>query len=165
MAHIIDRLSALRVRDVMAHDVVTVSENQSMSEVACVLHENEISSAAVVDDRGHCVGVVTATDFVKRECVASFEPRLTKACGDRPHQITSSLEDSARDHMSGAIQSIDPGASLLKAARMMCDEHIHRLLVIDKTQHPAGVVSTMDIVAALVNVVNEMEGELDKTRN
>ena len=64
--------------------------------------------------------------------------------------------------MSEAVQSIDPGASLLIAARMMCAEHIHRLLVIDDSQQPVGVVSTMDIIAAMVNVVDEMNADIDR---
>ena len=43
---------------------------------------------------------------------------------------------------------------------MMCGAHIHHLLVIDDENHPVGVISTMDIVAAMVNVVDEMNVEL-----
>jgi predicted transcriptional regulator len=37
----------------------------------------------------------------------------------------------------------------------MCAEHIHRLLVLDQQERPVGVVSTMDVVAALLNAVEE----------
>jgi hypothetical protein len=98
MPHIIDRLSALRVADVMARNVVTVNESQSMGEVAQVLQDNEVSSAAVVNDRGHCVGVITATDFVKRDvdlsrrqesAITAGEPQRPVAPGDQSHRIVS----------------------------------------------------------------------------
>ena len=167
MPHIIDRLSVLRVADVMAKDVVTVSEDQTMPEAAQVLHDNEVSSAPVVNDRGHCVGVITATDFVSRERDYSSREeggRLEEGQGDQPHRIFSAAEDFVSCHMSPAVQTIDPGASLLKASRIMCAQHIHRLLVIDEDSHAVGIVSTMDIVAALVNVVDEMEVEVDRLR-
>jgi predicted transcriptional regulator len=66
--------------------------------------------------------------------------------------------------MSPAVQAIDPGASLLKAARVMCAEHIHRLLVLNESNRPVGVISTMDIVAALVNVVDESQVGVERGR-
>lgn len=171
MAPITDRLLALRVGDVMTRDVVTVSENQHMSEVAAVLREHDVSAAPVVDDCGHCVGVVTATDFVKREndysnhkqlLPSGNEPRLLEAISDRPLRLIPTDEDFAGNHMCPVVQSVEPDASLLTSARIMCAQHIHRLLVIDERNHPVGVVSTMDIVAALINVVDEMNGDWDR---
>jgi CBS domain-containing protein len=173
MPHVIDQLLALRVADAMAKNVVVISANQTMGEVAKVLRDNEVSSAPVVDEAGRCVGILTASDFVKRECeilerertaLSGDEPSCCPAEGDRPYRLTSSVEDFAEFHMSPAVQAIDPGASLLKAARVMCAEHIHRLLVLNEFNQPAGVISTMDIVAALVNVVDELQVGAERRR-
>jgi CBS domain-containing protein len=173
MPHVIDQLLALRVADVMAKNVVVISANQTMGEVAQVLRDNEVSSGPVVDEAGRCVGILTASDFVKRECemrqreraaLSGDEPSCCEAGGDRPYRLTSSVEDFAEFHMSPAVQAIDPGASLLKAARVMCAEHIHRLLVLNEFHQPVGVISTMDIVAALVNVVDELQAVAERRR-
>lgn len=167
MPQVIDMLLSLRVSDVMAKTVVSVSENQTMSEVAEVMQQNGISSAPVVDDRGHLVGVISASDFVKREADYSSrgtEPRLVEAEGDQPRRLVSTEEDFAGCHMTSAVQSIDKGASLLRAARVMCAEHIHHLFVVDGHNQPAGIISTMDIVAALVNVVDEIDASTSRHR-
>jgi CBS domain-containing protein len=173
MTHVIDQLLALRVSDVMAKNVVSVGMNQTMGEVAKVLQENEMSSAPVVDELGRCVGILTASDFVKREhellgrertVLAGNEPSRRDARGNHPYRLTSSLEDYAEFHMTPAVQSIDPGASLLRAARMMCAQHIHRLLVLNELGQPVGVISTMDIVAALVNVVDQLQSTGQRRR-
>lgn len=165
MPQIIDRLAALRVADVMAKDVVTVSKDQTMEEVACVLSQHRLSSAPVVDECGHCVGIITASDFLKRAShpvnSGSSHGEPQELAKDAPRYISTG-EDFASVHMSRAVQAVDPGASLLKAARIMCAGHIHRLLAIDETNHPVGVISTMDIVAAMVNVVDEMNVELGR---
>jgi CBS-domain-containing membrane protein len=57
--------------------------------------------------------------------------------------------------MSHAVQSIAAHRSLLAAARMMCDGHLHRLVVLDAAGRPEGMISTMDVVAALLNTVDE----------
>lgn len=157
----IDRLAALRVGDVMTKDVLTVEVNQTMPEAARLFTENHVSSAPVVDELGHCVGVLTATDFVKRE--SSLMPsnedklQLVRSASDQAYHCVPVDNDYVRQRMSPAVQSIDADASLLRASRVMCNEHIHRLFVIDPKNHPIGVVSTMDIVAAMVNVIDEME--------
>jgi CBS domain-containing protein len=58
--------------------------------------------------------------------------------------------------MSKRVHSLLPGESLLKAARTMCEQHLHRLPVVDDEGRVVGIISTMDIVAAVVNAVDEM---------
>ena len=161
MSQVIDRLVALRVSDVMASNVQTVSCNQTMAEVAKLFAQHDLSSAPVVDELGHCVGVITATDFVKRENSLQQPSEIT-AIEAEGYRCVSVGVDYVSHHMSEGVQSIDPGASLLMAARMMCAEHIHRLLVIDDSNHPVGVVSTMDIMAAMVNAVDEMKADANR---
>ena len=152
----------------MTTDVQTVGKNQTMSEVAAAWVGRELTSAPVVDELGHCVGIISATDFVKRESQLQqqtdgvLQPVDTQNHSYRCVPIT---DDYVSAHMTDAIQSIDPGASLLKAARIMCTGHIHRLLVIDESNRPSGVISTMDVVAATVNVVDEMEQESNRAES
>ena len=37
----------------------------------------------------------------------------------------------------------------------MCQQHIHRLIVLDEQDHPVGILSSLDIVAAMVAVFEE----------
>ena len=59
-------------------------------------------------------------------------------------------------NMASAEQSIAADASLLEAGRVMCAAHVHRIPVLDG-ERVVGIVSTMDIVAAMVNVVDELD--------
>ena len=148
----IDRLQSLTVSDVMAKSVVWVSTGQHMVDVARLLLKHEISSAPVVDEKGICVGIVSATDFLKRDAAA-------KDNGSPPHRARPAWtpEDTAGTFMSGAVQSVHANAPVLTAAKIMCAQHVHRLPVVDKHGKAVGIVSTMDVVAALLNAVAEMQ--------
>jgi CBS domain-containing protein len=136
MFPVIDRLKRLRVRDVMSRRVIEVSANQTMSEAAQAFAQSDVSSAPVVDDQGRCIGMLSAADFIKRDGRKNG--------------------DMVRGYMSAALHSVAAGESLLQAARVLSANHIHHLPVLED-ERPIGVVSTMDIVAALINAVDEMD--------
>jgi CBS-domain-containing membrane protein len=157
-----DRLATLRVRDVMHTDVATVAAHQTMGEASEALVDHQISGAPVVDDKGRCVGVLTATDFVRHQrTLHKDEDRFCRSktdfgcCGQSPLEATVVRGDVVSAWMSPAIQTIDADASLLTAANEMCLAHLHRLFVLDGHGRPIGVLTTLDLVAAMVNAIEE----------
>lgn len=146
------RLKSLTVADVMSHQVVWVSIRQRMADVASILLRHEISSAPVVDELGACVGMISASDFLRRD---SESDDLSNA--PHRHRPAWSPDDVVGTFMSNAVQTIDGTATLLQAARVMCAQHVHRLPVVTHDGKPIGVISTMDIVAALTNAMAEEE--------
>ena len=139
-----NRIVMLRVVDVMSKKVVWVSPNHRMVDVAGTLRKFEMSSAPVVDESGRVIGVISASDFLRRDASAGGG---TAAKDD----------DAVRSFMSTEIRTVGSHATLLQAGKIMCLHHVHRLPVVDENGRVLGVVSTMDIVAALMNVVEEKE--------
>ena len=161
----IERLLSLRVSDVMSQDVVQVPDHYSMSEAAKLLREKQVTGAPVVDSLGKCVGMLSSTDFASRESEIeedltdefSFGSRhvLAKDAECRPISIEGIDMDAVRQHMSAVVQSVRPDVTLLDAARTMCGEHLHRLVVLDETSRVTGVVSSLDVVASLIAAIEE----------
>lgn len=155
MEAIMNRIVTLHVSDVMSKKVVWVSTRQPMSDVAALLLRHELSSAPVVDEVGRCVGMISATDFLRRETSSRGEENA-------PQRVKPAWkpEDVAGTYMSKAVQLIDSQATLLQAAKIVCSQHVHRLPVVDRDSRLVGVVSTMDMVAAITNAVaeNDLEG-------
>jgi CBS-domain-containing membrane protein len=152
----IERLLGLRVEDIMRPSVVTVSANETMESAARRLASHEITGAPVVEESGRCVGVLSGSDFVGRD--AGFHPSdqmLVKDTLHQPFELRTLANDRVEAHMSPVIQTVAPQATLMQAARMMCAEHIHRLLVLDRESRPVGIVSSLDLVAAMVAAVEE----------
>jgi CBS-domain-containing membrane protein len=160
----LERLLTLRVADVMTGNVVRIPAHETMAGAARMMHAHDISGAPVVDEEGRCVGMLSGADFVGREQAASIgaeslrgraEHVLVRKRPGEPYHISDVPEDLVRNHMATAVQTIRPEASLLEAARTMCTAHIHRLVVLDERVHPIGIVSSLDVAAALVTAMEE----------
>lgn len=141
-----NRLRSLRIDDVMNHAVVRVSESSTMEEIAEHLRQHDVSSAPVVDGNGSCVGMISASDFLKRDARIAAGENIAPA------------DDLVGNHMAKGVQSIGLNELMLKAAVIMCATHLHHLPVMDDDQQLVGVISTMDIAAAVVNAIDEMDG-------
>jgi CBS-domain-containing membrane protein len=142
MERIAHRLITLKVKDVMSRLVTEVSPDHSMSDVALLLIDNHVTGAPVVDDRGRCIGMLSAVDYVKRGC-------------ERPEGSDRWSDVKASDCMSTAYECIRPEQTMLDAARLMCVKHVHRLPVLDRNCVLVGLITSMDITAALVNAMDE----------
>ena len=58
-------LLALTAEDLMSREVVTVPRRMSLRDAAGLLRRARISGAPVLDEPGRCVGVLSATDFLR----------------------------------------------------------------------------------------------------
>lgn len=159
-----EQLQGIRVTHAMSRTVVTVSATSTMAAAARLLVQHNISGAPVVNELGQCVGVLSATNFVLRDqgqescdspSLLADEFALTSDGDARPFHIEHIAEDRVNQHMCCTLQSIESQRSLIDAARYMQGGHIHRLIVVDQHARPVGVVSSLDIVAALVKLADE----------
>jgi CBS domain-containing protein len=164
MSNPLMRLRSLRVADVMSTEMVNVDVNDSIEQASRILCQHKHSAAPVVDEEGRCVGILSATDFLKRECEVAgswlagddFEARQDP---EQMLRVERRETDYVRDYMTTAPQTVLPSTRLMKAAEIMRGVHVHRLPVLDESGRPIGVVSSMDVVSALLNVVDEMNVE------
>jgi CBS domain-containing protein len=58
-------LRALTAADLMSPDVVTLNRRASLRFAARLLRRADVTGAPVVDERGRCVGVLSAVDFLR----------------------------------------------------------------------------------------------------
>ena len=151
----IERLIGLRVKDVMNHDVLSVSQSEEMLVAAKKLHDAEVTGAPVVNELGVCVGVLSSRDFVGWKAGCHDKEVMVRSSPDEPYHIECLDDDVVSSHMSPLVQTISNEATILSAARVMCNEGIHRLVVVDDRDRPIGIVSTLDLVASMVAAIEE----------
>lgn len=173
MSEVLERLRTLRVRDVMSPGAVSVDQNESLGAAAAVMINRPVSGLPVVDDAGRCVGILTAFDFVRRYAVERNEERAAlggdevqvhRGSAGEPLEIEATAPDTVAGNMSSAVQTIAKEATLLEAAREMCAAHIHRLPVVDARGNVDGILTSLDVVAAVVNASDEQNQERGKKR-
>lgn len=158
----IERLISLQVSDVMNKDVVAIQDHQTLAEAAAVLKQHHVGGAPVVDSQGKLVGVISSHDFVRHTAAGADQASLMHEEGHLLEQtanggffVDPTSEDRVTKNMTTAVQTVTSKTSLINAARCMCAEHIHRLIVTDDAGHVQGVISTLDVLAALINAIEE----------
>jgi len=108
-----------------------------------------------VDDEGRCVGVLSATDFVRwaeKGGAAELGPSVGEGGFFSEWEVVNIdtlPRDEVRWYMTPDPVTVPPGTQVTRLARMMLDAHIHRIIIVDAAGRPIGVVSSTDILAAV----------------
>jgi CBS-domain-containing membrane protein len=143
---------ALTANDLMSRDVELIPRAMSLRAAAHLLAQAHISGAPVVDADGKCIGVISATDFVRctedQEHVAAAPKRCIHSAWELMDYDILPPEEVGTWMTTDPVLS-RPGTGIVELARMMLDAHIHRVIVVDERQRPIGIVSATDIVAAV----------------
>jgi CBS-domain-containing membrane protein len=148
-------LMALCAADIMSRNVVMIPREMSLQGAARMLARSGVTGAPVVDSNGRCIGVVSATDFMNWMKTDHGSESATNAeeCVCKPWQIPEAAKE-----LTGCVDACMTKNPVLafsnvkigELAAMMMDAHIHRIIVVDAvSQRPIGVVSSIDILAAL----------------
>jgi len=123
----------VNIRGIMHAFVATVDMQDTVLRVEQALNENNLSSMPVIDSERHdCFGIISLKDIAHFHALKK-DPRTVRAwemCSYRP--LTVSPESSIHD-----------------AARLMVDNQIHHVVVVED-KILKGIVSSLDIVAAWV---------------
>jgi predicted transcriptional regulator len=123
-------LNTLRVRDVMTEALLLLRAEMSVDEAWSLLHESGMTGAPVLDARGRLVGMLSFADLA--------DPRRRSPEGGYVVDVMTRVVD--------AVRADDP---VLSAVRLMEDENIHRIVVLNDDGTLAGIVVPMDILRVL----------------
>ncbi|MEQ1896900.1 MAG: CBS domain-containing protein [Vicinamibacterales bacterium] len=144
----------------MSPYVMTVVDDMTTDDLARYLVEHEISGAPVVDEQGHLVGVVSMTD-IGRNVADPAETELDRGTDfyrddatDLPFagHVGRGAGDGGvamvRDIMTAGVCHVPVGASVGEVARLMVEQHMHRVVVTEDKQ-PVGIITSMDLLRLL----------------
>ena len=144
------------VKELMNPDVMTVADDMTTDALARYLAEREISGAPVVDNQGHVIGMVSLTD-IGRNLAESDDVASSRGGGfERDLATDLTLEDlgqryveerasTVRDVMTPLVHHVPATASAAEAARLMIDQHVHRL-VVTEGKEPVGIITSIDLL-------------------
>lgn len=66
-------IAKIEVREMMSRDVITIRENQTISEAANLMMEKKISGLPVVDNQDNLVGMITESDIFRMVVTYGWE--------------------------------------------------------------------------------------------
>jgi CBS domain-containing protein len=125
----------LRVGNLMTVDPVVIDPEATVHEAELMLKTYRISGLPVVAG-GEVVGVISQTDLLNAR-----SSELIGANWDRV---------KVRHLMSRPAVTVHLATTVNRAARLMLEEHIHRVVVVDPDGAPVGVLTTSDLMRALL---------------
>jgi predicted transcriptional regulator len=140
--------------DLMSPHVVTLPHGMSLRAAAHLLAQSGVSGAPVTDESGRCIGVLSRSDLVRfLDQGAAGTDRVACAGGCSTDWQVFDLDIlPAKDvtaYMTADVVTVARSTRIGEVARIMCQEHIHRVLVADRLGRVVGIVSTLDVLAAL----------------
>lgn len=147
-----------RVGDVMTREVVTVGEDTLYREIVDLLTERRVSAVPVVDQDRRVVGVVSEADLLhKIEFVGEEHERRVFTSRRRRRAEVKAHGVLARELMSAPAITVVPGTSLTVAAKLMDDERVKRLPVVDDLGRLVGIVTRSDLLRVYLRPDAEIE--------
>lgn len=146
----------LKVKDIMTKDVVTVTKETTVMELAGIFSQRHLSSLPVLDQGGALIGIVTETDLVEQdknlhiptvisifdwviylESDKKFEKELKKMTGGTVGDIYSS-----------EVVTVSPDSSVSDAADLLSSRKITALPVVDG-EKLVGIISRIDLIRSM----------------
>jgi CBS domain-containing protein len=122
----------MRTKDLMSQPVVTCPIDETLDAAARLMWEHDCGIVPVVGDDGRLRGVVTDRDI----CIAAYSQ------GRPLRHISVSIA------MAKQVVAVHEDDSIETAERLMADNQVRRLPVLDGTGRPVGLVSMNDLARA-----------------
>jgi len=156
-----DVSAALRVRDVMSREVVSVAPDAPVRGVVELMLGKTYRAVPVVDS-GVPVGIITNSDLIRRGGL-TMRMQLLEAL-DTP-DLHAELERIARGAknasgiMTSELVTIPASAPLTQAAEIMSFRRLKRLPVVDEHGALVGMLSRLDVLRTAARTYEPKEGE------
>lgn len=126
-------------RDIMSKKLVTLDSTVSATEVAKIMHKNNVSCIVLTkDDKSQ--GIVTERDLLSKIIILNKKPS----------------ELMAREIMTSPVISVSSHTMVDEIAQKMIDNKIRRIMVIDNGQ-PLGIITVTDFVKHLNTILPDSE--------
>jgi CBS domain-containing protein len=133
----------MQLKDIMTRDIEVISADTTIFDAAQKMKTYDIGILPVVD-ADQLIGMVTDRDIVVRVVAEGQHPQNTKVRDAMTLNIVYSFED----------QDVED------AVKIMEDNQVRRIMVLNRNKQPVGIVSSGDIAVLTEN--ERLSGELLK---
>lgn len=141
------------IANLMSKNVVTVRPETPIQKLKELFHEHTISGAPVVDSRGSLMGVVSLSDLSREkpaEAAAEISFYANPSWGTIHFPTAGGDAQTVADIMTNLVIAADQDEHIERAADLMVEHHVHRVIVTSAGK-VVGVVSSFDLVKEFLN--------------
>ena len=147
----------IKVFDVMTKNVIAVSADTTVQEIARLLKEHRIGGVPVIDGEGEVIGMVSEGDLFLKEKRFPYGATGAPALFDQyvePENIAEIYQAARRltaaDVMTKAVVTVDPQDQVGQVAETMMRDNIRRVPVAHDGKL-VGIISRTDIIHLLAS--------------
>ena len=161
------RLGTLLAKDLMSTTILILKDGMTVDDAKEQLRAKRHSGAPVIDKEGKLVGTFSVRDIIQTKAPAPTQQELRNelAAGSGSWLLADQIDATSDEEpvqyvgnrMRKNISYVEEREPLIIVARRMCDHHMHRVPVVNHEMKLVGIISTMDILAALVHTADESE--------
>jgi CBS domain-containing protein len=150
----------MKVRDLMTTNPLAVAPETLLKEAARTMVRNKVSGLPVIRDEV-LVGIVTEGDFLRQEANRDQPYRfslLDALFGEGPAEKPAA--ELVSEVMTESVITIKPEATIGEAARVMANQRVKRLPVLEEDGALVGIISRADVVNAFTKPDEIIEDEV-----
>jgi CBS domain-containing protein len=122
------------IKNLARDDVVTASQQASVSELAQVMNDENVGSV-VITNGDEPVGIVTDRDLTVRVLADDATPQ----------------NQTAGDVMSEGLYTVDPNAGFYEATELMSEHGVRRVPVCTEAGELTGIITADDLTELLAD--------------
>ena len=142
---VLDLLFQLKVKDVMTAPVITVSPEITMREIQCLMKTKNITGVLVLRD-AKLEGIVSMDDIIN-----AFDGGW--------------IDEAAELHMTKDLIVLIDSMPLTFCVSSFNKYHFGRFPVLNSDNELCGIVTTTDVIAALLTAMNKVVEKMEKDKN
>ncbi len=138
----VERQPALHAHQIMSTPVTTLTPETSLLDAWALFRKTRYRHIPIVDDTGCLVGIVSDRDLLR---YAAVNGRIPPYDGDSPeaHTPIATL-------MKPRVLTATPDTEIRQIARVLIEQHIGAMPIMDYAGRLRGIVTRSDILRALV---------------
>ncbi len=150
--HAFERLTRTRrAEDVMTREVVSVSLEAPVAEVARIMATRGVSGVPVVTEEGKVAGVISEKDFLSLMGAGEYRNfmAVVAQCLTTTGCVVAPMRSKlAKDLMSVPPVTVRADASVVEITALFARRNINRVPVVDPSDRLIGIVSRADVLRA-----------------
>ena len=146
----------LTAKDIMTKEVVSVTPQTELKQLADLFQKRNFSSLPVVDDQGGLFGIITTTDLIELDTalhiptvVSIFDWVLyLESEKNFEEQVRRISAQTVAEICSTDVVTCQPDSPVSEVAELMVKNKVHLVPVVENDK-VVGVVARLDIVKAM----------------
>jgi CBS domain-containing protein len=148
----------MKIKEVMIKDVLSVSEDTPISEVAQIMTKNKVHALPVLDPEGKVLGIITETDFFTKDSSNMvYMPSLIdfinsgkiKYDDEEKEAMHAVLHATAKDIMSVKCENVSPEMEMEDFVKLIKERSFNSYPVTDENGVLVGIITVADAIKLL----------------